>query len=183
MSQTSTFCVYRVNEVVTMDTQLLEQLYRKHYASALLYCTALCGNEELAKDITADAFIKAWLSLPEEIPSFRYWLLRVCKNLWIDHLRRHRHEVSDEPLQYIPGEYSPENQYLRSERNRCLWTAILSLPPPDRELVVLHYYSGLPLQEIAPILGKSYAATRQRLARLRQTLKRQLEEQGYGYDI
>lgn len=183
MSQNPHSCVYRVKEVVTMDAQLLEQLYRKHYASALLYCTALCGNDELAKDITADAFIKAWLSLPEEIPSFRYWLLRVCKNLWIDHLRKHRHEASGEALQHIPSENSPERQFLRSERSQILWKAILSLPPPDRELVVLHYYSGLPLQEIAPILGKSYAATRQRLVRLRQTLKLQLEEQGYGYDI
>ena len=166
-----------------MDAELLEQLYRKYYASVLLYCTVLCGNEELAKDITADAFIKAYLSLPDEVPSFRFWLLRVCKNLWIDHLRKHRREISEEPLQYIAGEVSPEVRYLQSERSRCLWRAIADLPPMDRELVTLHYVSGLPLQQIAPIVGKTYPAVRQRMVRLRQTLKSKMEEEGYGYDI
>lgn len=166
-----------------MDTQLLEQLYRKYYSSALLYCTALCGNEELAKDITADAFVKAWLSLPDDVPSFRCWLLRVCRNLWIDHLRKNRRQVSEEPLQYIAGDLSPETRYLRSERSRYLWEVIAQLPPPDRELLILHYFSGLSLQEIAPILGIRYAATRQRMVRLRQALKQKMEEEGYGYDI
>lgn len=46
--------------------------------------------------------------------------------------------------------------------------------------MTLHYFSALPLTEIAPLLGKSYAATRQRLVRLRQILKQRMEEQGYG---
>lgn len=166
-----------------MDAQLLEQLYRTYYTSALLYCTALCGQEELAKDLVADAFVKAYLSLPDHIPSFRYWLLRVCKNLWIDHLRKYSREVSAEPLQYLPGDCSPETSYLRNERSRFLWKTIAALPPSDREILILHYFSGLSLQEIAPIAGKSYPAVRQRIARLRQTLKQQLEEQGYGSDI
>ena len=166
-----------------MDAEFLEQLYRKHYASALLYCTALCGNEELAKDITADAFVKAYITLPNDVPTFRYWLLRVCKNLWIDHLRKQRWETSDESLQYISGSGSPEAQYLRNEQSRCLWKAIAALPPLDREVLTLHYFSGLSLQEIAPIVGKTYPAVRQRMVRLRQTLKTKMEEQGYGSDI
>ena len=166
-----------------MDAELLDQLYRKYYSSALLYCTALCGNEELAKDIAADAFVKAYLSLPDRIPSFRFWLLRVCRNLWIDHLRKQQWEVSDEPLQYIAGSGSPEEQYLRDEQSRCLWSAITALAPLDRELLTLHYFSGLSLQEIAPIIGKTYPAVRQRMVRLRQTLKLTMEEQGYGSDI
>ncbi|MBP3683496.1 MAG: sigma-70 family RNA polymerase sigma factor [Oscillospiraceae bacterium] len=165
-----------------MDAELLEQLYRKYYAGALLYCTALCGDEELAKDLTADAFVKAYLSLPDEIPSFRYWLLRVCKNLWLDHLRKHRREISDEPLQFLADNHTPETWYLQDERRRCLWQAIGTLPPNDREMLILHYFSGLSLQEIAPMTGKSYGAVRQRMVRLRQTLKIKMEEQGYGMD-
>jgi len=39
------------------------------------------------------------------------------------------------------------------------------------------------LQEAAKLLGKSYDATRQRMVRLRQTLKQRLEEQGYGAEL
>ena len=72
------------------------------------------------------------------------------------------------------------NQLLREQERRALWNAIRSLPSLDRELVTLHYFSALPLTEIAPLLGKSYAAIRQRLVRLRQILKQRMEEQGYG---
>lgn len=166
-----------------MDAELLERLYRQYYPGALLYCTALCGDEELAKDITADAFIKAYLSLPEDTGSFRFWLLRVCKNLWIDHLRKRSRETSEQPLARMVGDLSPEIRYLRDERSRCLWRAIAALAPADRELVILHYFSGLSLEEISRIAGKSYPAVRQRMVRLRQSLKTKLEEQGYGYDI
>lgn len=166
-----------------MDADLLEQLYRKYYGPALLYCTALCGDEHLAQDIAADAFVKAYLSLPNDVPSFRYWLLRVCKNLWIDHLRKHSRETSDEQLQYLASPDTPEMQYIRGEERRCLWQAIAELPPLDRELVTLHYFSDVPLQEAARLLGKSYPAVRQRMTRLRQTLKQRMEEQGYGREF
>lgn len=166
-----------------MDADLLEELYRKYYGAAVLYCTAMCGDGHLAQDLASDAFVKAYLSLPNDVPSFRYWLLRVCRNLWIDHLRKHKREVSSEPLQYMADGVTPESKYLQDERSRCLWRAISELPPLDRELVTLHYVSGLSLQEAAKVLGKSYDATRQRMVRLRQTLKLRLEEQGYGREL
>ena len=163
-----------------MDADLLEELYRKYYPSALLYCTALCGNGHLAQDLASDAFVKAYLSLPDQVPSFRYWLLRVCKHLWIDHLRKEKWNASEEPLQYITDQNTPETVYLQKERSRCLWRAISELPPLDQELLTLHYFSGLSLQEAAKLIGKSYPATRQRMVRLRQGLKQRMEEQGYG---
>lgn len=149
----------------------------------MLYCTALCSNEHLAQDLTADAFVKAYLTLPEDIPSFRYWLLRVCKNLWFDHLRAQRHLAPEEALLSLADRTTPESAYIRGEEMRCLWQAINRLPPLDRELLTLHYFSEVPLQEAARILGKSYPAVRQRITRLRQTLKQFMEEQGYGREF
>ena len=57
-----------------MDADLLEELYRKYSSAAVLYCISLCGDEHLAQDLVVDAFVKAYLTLPEDIPSFRYWL-------------------------------------------------------------------------------------------------------------
>ena len=112
-----------------MDAELLERLYREHSQAVILYCTALSGDEELAQDLTADAFVKAYLTLPENVPSFRYWLLRVCRNLWIDHLRKHRREVRNLPVERLATGVTPESRLLRNERSRCLWNAIASLPP------------------------------------------------------
>ncbi|MBQ2854152.1 MAG: RNA polymerase sigma factor [Oscillospiraceae bacterium] len=166
-----------------MDADLLEELYRKYHRSALLYCTALCGDPDLAQDIAAEAFIKAYLSLPDDIPSFRYWLLRVCKNLWFDHLRKGKIVTITELPPTLTDGITPENTYIRKEQLQYLWRAIGTLSPMDRELLTLYYFSDVPLQEAARLLGKTYPAVRQRMVRLRQTLKQEMEEQGYGRDV
>ena len=155
-------------------------MYRKYYRSALLYCISLCGRPELAEDLVADAFVKAYLSLPNDVPSFQFWIFRVCKNLWIDHCRREKRLVSGDALQTLSDPTTPETAYLSDERQKALWQAISTLSPLDKALVTLHYFSGLPLQETAKLLGKSYPAVRQRMVRLRAILKQRMEEQGYG---
>ena len=163
-----------------METDILEELYREHYSAAMLYCLALCGDEQLAQDLTAEAFIRAYLSLPDRIPSFRWWLLRVCKNLWTDHLRRQKRELGSDLLDRAAAPDDPESRYLTRERSRVLWAALETLPAQDRELVTLHYFSGLTVLEASRLLGLPYTAARQRMVRLRQTIKRYMEEQGYG---
>lgn len=162
------------------ETDILEQLYCRYYSAAYLYTLSLCGDAHTAQDIVADAFVKAYLSLPDNVPSFRYWLFRVCKNLWIDQCRKNRHLTSPEALEFIPDPNTPESIYLQNEQRKALWAALNTLSPADRELVTLHYFSGLPLHEIAPLVGIRYDAVRQRIARLRAKLKHELEVQGYG---
>ena len=131
-----------------MDADLLDELYRKYYCATLLYCTALCGDSYLAQDIATDAFVKAYLSLPEDIPSFRYWLLRVCKNIWIDHLRKQKFRAEAESPDRLADPVTPETAYIQDQERRALWNAIRSLEPADRELVTLHYFSALTLKQI-----------------------------------
>ena len=130
--------------------------------------------------MVSEAFLKACLTLPEDIPSFRYWLLRVCRNLWYDHCRRQKWLSQDAIPDNLTDHRTPELTFLENERRIALWTAISELSVLDRELVTLHYFSGLPLTQIAQILGKNQAAVRQRMVRLRQKLKQRMEEQGYG---
>ena len=162
-----------------MEHDILQVLYQRYYHAALRYTTAICANTEVAKDIVADAFVKAYLTLPQEIPSFQYWLFRVCKNLWIDYVRKQPLSISEEELRAMADQRTPESIYLENERHQLLWQCIHSLSPVDREIVTLHYFSDLPLQEVARLVGKSYPAVRQRLSRLRQILKQRMEEQGY----
>lgn len=163
-----------------MDADILEQLYRAHYAAAYSYCLTLCGREALAQDIVADAFVKAYITLPNHIPSFRWWLLRVCRNLWLDYLRKENHLAGSEPLEFITDGHTPENRYIQQETYRFLWQCIEELPQQERELLTLHYFSGLQLKEIASLTGISYTATRKRMERLKEKLRQRMEEHGYG---
>ena len=146
----------------------------------MLYCLSLCHDRAISEDLVAEAFVKAYLSLQDQTPSFQFWLFRVCRNLWIDHTRRNQHQTVYEIPENLPDFCTPENRYLANERQLALWNAIRTLSPQDQELITLHYFSGMPLNEAAQLLGVSYPAVRQRMVRLRATLRQQLEEQGYG---
>ena len=146
----------------------------------MLYCLSLCHDRAISEDLVTEAFVKAYLSLPDQIPSFQFWLFRVCRNLWIDHLRQNKHQTIYEIPEDLPDCSTPETHYLANERQLALQNAIRTLSPQDQELVTLHYFSGMPLNEAAQLLGASYPAVRQRMVRLRATLRQRLEEQGYG---
>ena len=59
-----------------MDNDIFDTLYRRYYAPALLYAQSLCRSRHLAEDMVQEAFCRAWLSLPDDVPSFRGWLFR-----------------------------------------------------------------------------------------------------------
>lgn len=80
-----------------MDRDVLAQLYERYYQPALFYLLALCRDRHLAEDLVQEAFVRAYLSLPEDVPSFPYWLMRVCRNLLCDHRRKRRRHADGDP--------------------------------------------------------------------------------------
>ena len=97
-----------------MDKDIFEQLYRQHYAAALLYAQGLCRSRPLAEDMVQEAFCRAWLALPDGVVSFRSWLFRGLRNLIIDHLRRQKH-LSDEDVPETADAATPESVLLQRE--------------------------------------------------------------------
>ncbi len=166
-----------------MESDVLEQLYRQYHRQLLLYCMALTGSREEAEDLAADTFVKAYLCLPREIPSFFYWLLRVAKNLWIDRLRHRKYnaEQKDDEQEWTWDGPSPEQELLTRERSRTLFRSMQCLCPEERELVTLYYFFEWELGRIAQLQNISYSAVRQRLCRARKKLKKQMEANGYDF--
>ena len=106
-----------------MDKDIFEQLYRQHYAAALLYAQGLCRSRPLAEDMVQEAFCRAWLALPDGVVSFRSWLFRVLRNLIIDHLRRQKH-LSDEDVPETADAATPESVLLQREDAAALYRAM-----------------------------------------------------------
>jgi len=159
---------------------IFEELYRKYHTKALRYVFSLCRDMDLAEDIVSEAFVKAFTSLDDEQPSFQFWLYRVCKNLWIDYLRKNKN-ISDEEIPEPVSYTTPESLKIEDERKMALWNAVNSLDSADREMVVLYYFSSLPLKEISLSMKKSYTSVRQRMVRIKAILKKKMEEQGYDF--
>lgn len=134
-----------------MDKDIFEQLYRQHYAAALLYAQGLCRSRPLAEDMVQEAFCRAWLALPDGVVSFRSWLFRVLRNLIIDHLRRQKH-LSDEDVPETADAATPESVLLQREDAAALYRAMERLGAGDREVLTLYCFAHLSGAELAAAL-------------------------------
>ncbi len=165
-----------------MHHDIIETYYMKYYRAAYLYALSLCGQKETAEDIVSQAFEKAFISLPDERKDFKYWLLAVCKNLWIDELRKSK-RFDQSPIEKIEIETTVSTiaEILNDEKNRKLYLGINRLPANYREILTLYYFAGVPLLQIASILNLSNSNVKTAIYRARVKLKKYLEEDGYEF--
>ncbi len=161
-----------------MHEDILEKLYRQYYSAALLYALSLCRDRHLAEELVQESFVRAFLSLGDDAPSFPFWLMKVCRNLYYDHARRQKF-LTDAPIPEQADTATPESALLAKEETAALFRAMEQLEGIERELIALHYFAARPVQEAAEILGLPYAAARQRLRRARIRLRKLMEEDGY----
>ncbi len=165
-----------------MKNDLLADVYRRYSREIRLYLYVLSKNETIAEDLTQETFLKALLSLPTEHPNVRAWLYTVARNLYFDSRKKDRRIVTDEfperEEDAIPG---PEETILAGERDRALMRAVTELDERKREIVQLHYFSGVPLKDAAALMGLTPENVRVLLFRAKKELKTKME--AFGYDI
>ncbi|MEG2176945.1 MAG: sigma-70 family RNA polymerase sigma factor [Oscillibacter sp.] len=162
-----------------MKNESLEALYEQYAGELYRYAFALCRNRIQAQELVSDTFFQALLSLKEEHEGLKWWLFRVCKNLWLDGLRRQKH-VGEQPPDWdaLPAEGNLTQGVIAREEQQRVYRAVLALSPPAyRQVVSLFYYGGLSLKEVAEVMDTTPGAARTLLCRARQKLKIALEGQ------
>ena len=134
----------------------------------------------MAEDITHDCFLSL-IAKPENFnPArgpLRTYLYSAARNLSLKHFRNVAREaafdeLSEEPP--IPVREQPLPILLDEELSLKVKEAVFSLPPLQREALVLFEYEGLALFEIASVVGTDVGAVKARLHRARQGLKNML---------
>jgi RNA polymerase sigma-70 factor, ECF subfamily len=121
-------------------------------------------NREDAKDLTQEAFIRAYRSRD----SFRgesgiyTWLYKIAINLAINYKKRSRFSSlsSLDDVPEISGADDPSDIILNTELNQNIDEAIASLPPRQKAVFILHYYEEKPHAEIAGIMGITEGAVK-----------------------
>jgi RNA polymerase sigma-70 factor (ECF subfamily) len=164
-----------------MHSDILDLLYQKYYKDAYIYTLSLCKNKVTAEDIVSDAFIKAFITMNKDENRFKFWLLIVCRNLWIDKVRKEKHLSYNEPDIDIYSQVNTEMQLINKERNQILYNCIMSLQKNYSEILILHYYLNLSLYDIAKIMNLTENNTRILIYRARNKLKSKLEEIEYEF--
>lgn len=163
------------------DPAAFLQVYEKHRDSVFRFAYRLSGTIETAEDITHDCFlslIKSPGNFDPNRASLRTYLLSATRNLWLKQLRKFGRESAldelDEDL-YIAIDRGPLNGLLDEELSSMVSEAVSSLPPLQREALVLFEYEGLSLSEIATMVGTDVGAVKARLHRARERLRSSLQ--------
>lgn len=155
-----------------------EVLYKKYYTELYIYALSLCKNHHLAQDLVSDTFFKALLSIEDTQKYIKYWLFRVCKNLYLDYLKKNKYlQDMDENADKLFVQDNTLEKIVLNEQRRKVYYEILKLQPTYKEAITLYYYCDFSLQEIADIVGISQGAARTLLFRARRKLKEVLEEE------
>lgn len=163
------------------DLGAFEQLVRATSAETYTLALRLTGNEEDARDVVQETYLRAYRGLDRFRGEARFstWLYRITANCAATHLARrgrHRHDELTEELAGADDRPAVDPQLqadaagLRDE----LQVALQALPDSLRAVVVLRDVYDLTHEEIARELGISQTAAKVRLHRARRRLREQL---------
>ncbi|ACB84609.1 RNA polymerase sigma factor [Natranaerobius thermophilus] len=168
-----------------MKKNPFELAYKKYHRELYFYALSLCRHEELAKDLVSETFYKAFLTLETPDNNIKFWLFRVLKNLFIDYQRTSKYHFSLEDYEIIldnQNQDSPLKKIIKNERDHEIYKKILSLTPNNyREIIILYYYGGLSIKEIAVTLNSNPSTIKTTLHRARKKLKRLMKEDIYEF--
>jgi RNA polymerase sigma factor (sigma-70 family) len=152
------------------------QLVRCFQDMAYGYAYAALGNASRAEEAAQEAFIAAWIHLPElrEPEAFPAWLRCLVRTQCHRLTRARRVEtVSLSPLLQDPAP-GPATVAERKHYEEQVWAAIRSLPEREGTVAVLFYISQYSRQEIGAFLGLSEATVKRSLASARRHLQERL---------
>jgi len=163
------------------DPAAFLQVYERHRDAVFRFAYRLTGSVELAEDITHDTFLSL-MRKPENFnpnrASLRTYLFSAARNLWLKQLRKVGRESAIDDLeeeQFVATGREPLRRLLDDELSLKVKEAVSSLPPLQRETLVLFEYEGLALSEIASLVGTDIGAVKARLHRARQRLRNALQ--------
>ena len=163
------------------DRTAFDALVRLTYADTYTLAYRLTGDEEDARDVVQEAYLRAFRGIKRfrGDAAFSTWLYRItanCASSQVARRARARHEELDDdtPLTDVRADRDPELRAGLAEDRERIEAALQELPPRLRAVIVLRDIYDLPHESIAAELGISEAAAKVRLHRARRKLRERL---------
>lgn len=159
------------------DREALGFLYARYADNIYGYVRSIVHDSHEAEDVTQQVFAKLIHVIGKyeerEVPFFA-WILRVARNVAVDHLRRQRMVPVEEVRRSDEGMGDPTGSQTMSELRDALFT----LPEDQREVLVLRHFAGLSPTEIATRTGRSEGSIHGLHHRGRRALRAELTTRG-----
>ncbi len=174
-----------MHQVTLEDKGALETIYARYGSSVYSLAMYMLKQEALAEEATQDIFLNIWLkasSYKTDRGEPRAWIMSVAHHKIVDVIRARRRALTAtdpdgyETLELLPSaQISTEEAVERKiERERIL-KAVATLPPPQRQVIMMAYFEGYTQSEMAKILKQPLGTVKTRVRLAMQKLRLVLE--------
>lgn len=175
------------------DARAFQVLLERHQERVFGYLMGMVHDYDVANDLFQDTFFRVIAALRggrggyESQGKFGPWVLRIARNTALDHLRRRRMWVDSRSdggpgeieFELVPNAEPDGMQCVElAERSRWLDECIASLPPEQREVLLLRHEGELTFREIAQLTGCSINTALGRMRYALANLRRLMVERG-----
>ncbi len=141
----------------------MEELYKKYSRLVFSCLKSLCGNDEIAEELTQETFYKAIKGVNnfKGESKISNWLCQIAKNVWIDYLRKEKKlktislDSDDNYINSLLLDSNFENDIETRNELISLYKGIHKLDEITKEVVLLRIKGELSFKEIGEILGKT----------------------------
>jgi RNA polymerase sigma-70 factor (ECF subfamily) len=174
------------------DRKAFDKLVRRSYTDTYTLAYRLTGNEEDARDVAQEAYLRAYRGIKRfrGDAQFSTWMYRItanCAATYLGRRARHRHDLLDDALPVADPrtENDPQLRADADDLQQRLVQALDALPPRLRTVVVLRDVYDLSHDAIATELDISESAAKVRLHRARNKLREALfgDQGAEGADV
>jgi RNA polymerase sigma-70 factor (ECF subfamily) len=147
----------------------------------------MTGNEQDAKDVVQEAFLRAYRGLDafESRASFSTWLHRIAANFSMNLLRQRRRNAAargpdndrpPEDFSLLPSAApTPDGEVFNLEVRHKMQSALEDLSPQEKAAFILRHFENRSIEEIAFSLGLGTSAAKHSVFRAVQKMRRALE--------
>jgi RNA polymerase sigma-70 factor (ECF subfamily) len=169
-----------ISEILKGSHAAAEVLIKRYYRTVFAFIYRKTGDKNTAYDLTQEVFIKIMKALPKYKASgkFEHWLIKISLNVSNDYFKSREYGEKQKTVELceINDDSNVTSIIETSQRNNEIKAAIMSLPKEQRDTLILYYYSGCKIAEIAALTETKEATVKSRLHQSLQKLRKLFSE-------
>lgn len=165
-----------VKKIQAGDMNAFEEIFEIYKNQAIRYAYLITNNKFTSEDIVQETFVKCYLKIKDlkNVEQFKSWLFKILTRTAWDYMKKDKAVL---PVEDIFEKAKNENidkslhSYIRNEESKMLRAEIDNLELKQKTVIVLYYFNGFTIKEIAKIMGCFEGTVKSRLHSARKNLK------------
>ena len=161
-----------------------EKIYRAYFDDVYRYIRRLSGDENIAEEITSEAFFKVMRSISgfRGDCDIRVWLCQIAKNCYYTYLKKLKQTDSMEDMElseFSSEESTMEEQYIKHDEAARIRSVLHDISDPYKEVFMWRVFAELSFKQIGQIFNKSENWACVTYHRAKTMIKSRMEDETY----